>query len=173
MNAMQKSLQDAVFDWEQLRRGLSDAATLVVGGAQGTGRKTAEALLHLGCPVIIADMNAKRLAATEKELAALGKGKIASVVADVTDFDQCKAMAESAVKQLGKLNNMVYCAGAVRAQRPTLEIDSDEWDLIIDSNLKGAFLTCKAAIPHIAKSGGGSIVHISSRAGRTSSPFLG
>lgn len=173
MNAIRETLQDQVFDWDQLRRGLSDQVTLVVGGAQGTGRKTAEALLHLGCSVMIADMNGKRLEATEKELAALGKGKIASVVADVTDFEQCKVMAEAAMQKFGKLNNMVYCAGAVRAQRPTLEIDSEEWDLILDSNLKGAFLTCKAAIPHMIKSGGGAIVHISSRAGRTSSPFLG
>jgi NAD(P)-dependent dehydrogenase (short-subunit alcohol dehydrogenase family) len=172
-SAQSASLQDQVFDWEGLRHDLASRVTLVTGGAQGTGRKTAEALLTLGCPVMIADINAKRLAETEKELAALGKGRIAAVVADVTKADQCKAMAEAAVKHFGKLNNVVYCAGAVRAQRPTLEVDSDEWDLIIDSNLKGAFLTCQAAIPHIVEAGGGSIVHISSRAGRTSSPFLG
>jgi 3-oxoacyl-[acyl-carrier protein] reductase len=169
----EKPLQDQVFDWEGLRRGLANSVTLVTGGAQGTGRKTAEALLALGCSVAIVDINAKRLAETEKELAALGQGKIMSVVADITKFDQCKAMAAKVAEHYGKLNNIVYCAGAVRAQRPTLEIDSEEWDLIIDSNLKGAFLTCQAAIPHIITSGGGSIVHISSRAGRTSSPFLG
>jgi NAD(P)-dependent dehydrogenase (short-subunit alcohol dehydrogenase family) len=171
--AVQASLQNQVFDWDGLRRSLADTVTLVTGGAQGTGHKTAEALLTLGCSVMIADINGKRLAETEKELAALGKGKIASVVADVTSPAQCKTMAEATVKQFGKLNNIVYCAGAVRAQRPTLEVDSEEWDLIINSNLKGAFLTCQAAIPHIITSGGGSIVHISSRAGRTSSPFLG
>lgn len=168
-----KSLQDQVFDWDGLRRSLASTVTLVTGGAQGTGRKTAEALLALGCSVAIADINAKRLAETEKELAALGQGKIMSVVADITKLDQCKAMVAAVVKHYGKINNVVYCAGAVRAQRPTLEIDSDEWDLIINSNLKGAFLTCQAAIPDIIKAGGGSIVHISSRAGRTSSPFLG
>lgn len=173
MDGIQETLKDQVFDWDGLRGNLANSVTLVVGGAQGTGRKTAESLLHLGCSVVIADINAKRLEDTAKELAAIGKGKLGSVVADITNPEQCKTMAKSAVEQLGKLNNIVYCAGAVRAQRPTLEIDSEEWDLILDSNLKGAFLTCQAAIPHIIESGGGSIVHISSRAGRTSSPFLG
>jgi NAD(P)-dependent dehydrogenase (short-subunit alcohol dehydrogenase family) len=169
----EKSREDQVFDWEGLRKGLASSVTLVTGGAQGTGRKTAEALLALGCSVVIADINDKRLATTEQELARLGTGQVAAVVADVTKLDQCKAMAQTAVDRFGKLNNIVYCAGAVRAQRPTLEIDSEEWDLILDSNLKGAFLTCQGAIPHIIASGGGSIVHLSSRAGRTSSPFLG
>lgn len=167
------SLQDQVFDWDSLRLGLSEAVTLITGGAQGTGRKTAEALLALGGKVVIADINGERLKQTEQELAALGKGEVASVVADITDPAQCKSMVEAVVARFGKINNMVYCAGAVRAQRPTLEVDSDEWDLIIDSNLKGAFLTCQAAIPAMIKSGGGAIVHLSSRAGRTSSPFLG
>lgn len=61
----------------------------------------------------------------------------------------------------------------VRAQRPTLDVDADEWDLILDSNLKGAFLTFQAVLPHLQRAGGGAIVTISSLAGRTSSPFLG
>ena len=173
MSVTSQSLQNQVFDWDNVRHSIADAVTLVVGGAQGTGRKTAEALLTLGGNVVLADINEKRLTQTEKDLAALGKGSVTSVVADITKSDQCKAMAAAAVKRFGKLNNIVYCAGAVRAQRPSLEVDSDEWDLIVDSNLKGAFLTSQAAIPHIIASGGGSIVHISSRAGRTSSPFLG
>lgn len=173
MSTKQNSLQEQDFDWEKLRSGLANTVTLVTGGAQGTGKKTAQNLLKLGGSVMLADINGKRLGETERELVALGKGKVASVVADITKIDQCEAMAQATMKAFGKFNNIVYAAGAVRAQRPTLEVDSDEWDLIIDSNLKGAFLTCKASIPHIVKSGGGSIVHISSRAGRTSSPFLG
>jgi len=168
-----EATEEVVYDWDGIRQGIADAVTLVVGGAQGTGKKTAEALLQLGGSVVIADINEKRLPETEKELATIKTGKIASVVADVTSPESVKAMAEACVKQFGKLNNIVYCAGAVRAQRPTLEVESEEWDLIVDSNLKGAFLTAQAAIPHIIKSGGGAIVHISSRAGRTSSPFLG
>jgi len=169
----EKPLQDQVFDWDGLRQGLASSVTLITGGAQGTGRKTAEALLTLGCSVLIADINGKRLAETEQQLSGIGMGKVVSAVTDVTRLDQCKAAAQKAVEAFGKLNNIVYCAGAARAQRPTLEIDSEEWDLILNSNLKGAFFTCQAAIPHIVASGGGSIVHISSRAGRTSSPFLG
>ncbi len=162
-----------VFDWEQLRSGLVESVTLIPGGARGTGKKTAQALLQLGASVAIADINREGLDRTTTELSSIGEGKLLPVLADVTKPDQVRAMVESVVKRFGKLNNIVYCAGAVRAQRPTLEVDSEEWDLILDSNLKGAFLTCQAAMPHIIRAGGGSIVNISSRAARVSSVFLG
>jgi 3-oxoacyl-[acyl-carrier protein] reductase len=165
--------QAKVFDWDQLRRGLEESVTLVVGGARGTGKQAALALLQLGGSVAIGDINKERLDKTAAEFAAMGYKKIFAVVADVTQTDQAHAMVEKAVKHFGKLNNVVYAAGAYLAQRPTLEIDSKEWDLIVNSNLKGAFLTDQAAIPHMIKAGGGGIVHISSNAGRTTSTFLG
>lgn len=165
--------EDKVFDWEQLRSSLAESVTLVTGGARGTGRKTALALLQLGASVAIGDINKERLDRTAAELSSIGEGKLLPVVADVTQPEQVRAMVESVIRRFGKLNNVVYSAGAVRAQRPTLEIESEEWDLILDSNLKGAFLTCQAALPHIIRAGGGSIVNISSRAARVSSVFLG
>jgi 3-oxoacyl-[acyl-carrier protein] reductase len=162
-----------VFDWEQLHKNFSDRAALVVGGARGTGKQAALGLLQLGGAVAIGDLNRERLAQTVAEFSEAGFDKVLPVVADITKPDQVVVMVDSVVKRFGAVNSLVYCAGAYRAQRPTLEIDSDEWDLIVDSNLKGAFLTAKAAIPHMIAAGGGAIVNISSTAGRTTSPFLG
>jgi 3-oxoacyl-[acyl-carrier protein] reductase len=163
----------SVYDWDRLRHKMTQSVTLIMGGAQGTGKLAAQQLLELGCPVAIADLNAKRLAATAKQFASYGEDRLFTMPADATNPAQVKALIEAIVAKFGKLNNVVYCAGAVRAQRPTLEIDGDEWDLIVNSNLKGAFLTEKAAIPEIIRAGGGSIVNMSSRAGRLSSLFLG
>lgn len=165
--------ENVVFDWGKVGGGLADSVTLVIGGARGTGRTTALALLQLGGSVAIADINAARLERTVGELRGEGFDKLLPIVADVTKADQAARMVEDTVAHFGRLDNMVYCAGAYRAQRPTLEIDSDEWDLIVDSNLKGAFLAGKAAIPHMIAAGKGGIVHISSNAGRTVSTFLG
>ncbi len=165
--------EDKVFDWEQLGRSLTGRVTLIVGGARGVGKKTAENLLKLGAPVAIADINKEGLDHTVAQLAPADAAQLLPIVADVTRPDQVRAMVDAVVRRFGRLNNIVYCAGAVRAQRPTLEVESEEWDLIMDSNLKGAFLTDQAAIPHIIKAGGGSIVHMSSRAARVSSMFLG
>jgi NAD(P)-dependent dehydrogenase (short-subunit alcohol dehydrogenase family) len=165
---------DEFYDWDRIRGNMAKAVTLVVGGAQGTGKYAAHQLLQLGCSVAIADINAKRLEATAKEfVAAFGNDKVLAIPTDATKTDQVQALIDGIVKKFDRLNNIVYCAGAVRHQRPSLEVDSDEWDLIVDSNLKGAFLVEKAAIPVIIRSGGGSIVNMSSRAGRLSSLFLG
>lgn len=121
----------------------------------------------------IADINKERLDRTIGEFRNEGFTKLVPILADVTKADQAKRMVEETVERFGRLDNLVYSAGAYRAQRPTLDIDSDEWDLIVDSNLKGAFLCEKAAIPHMIKAGKGNIVNISSNAGRTVSTFLG
>lgn len=165
--------EDKVFDWGKVGQGLGDSVTLVIGGARGTGRTAALALLQLGGSVAIADINRERLERTADEFRAQGFAELLPVVADVTKADQATSMVEETVSRFGRIDNMVYCAGAYRAQRPTLDIDSDEWDLIVDSNLKGAFLSGKAAIPHMIRAGKGGIVHISSNAGRTVSTFLG
>ncbi|HXV92130.1 MAG TPA: SDR family NAD(P)-dependent oxidoreductase, partial [Pseudonocardia sp.] len=142
------------------------------GGARGTGRAAARTLLGMGARVAIADLDAAQVADAEQELRGHGD-RLVTVVGDCTRRDDAMRMAATTADRLGSLHHLVYCAGAYRAQRPTLDVEAEEWDLILDSNLKGAFLTAQAAIPHMERAGGGAIVNISSLAGRTSSPFLG
>lgn len=160
------------FDWKVVGDALSDSVTLVVGGARGTGKTIADNLLRLGARVAISDVNPERVQAVEAEFAEYGN-RFTAAAGDATVAEDARRVAAAAAESFGALHNVVYSAGAYRAQRPTLDIESDEWDLIVDSNLKGAFISYQAAIPHIITSGGGSLVSISSLAGRTSSPFLG
>jgi NAD(P)-dependent dehydrogenase (short-subunit alcohol dehydrogenase family) len=170
--AMNSTLSDT-FDWTAVGEDMARSVTLIAGGARGTGRTAALNLLRLGSRVAIVDLDPGRVSAVQQEFAEFGDTQLLAMVADCTVRDDIRAAAERTVEQFGSLTKLVYCAGAYRAQRPTLDIDADEWDLILDSNLKGAFLTVQAVLPHMQRAGSGAIVNISSLAGRTSSPFLG
>jgi 3-oxoacyl-[acyl-carrier protein] reductase len=160
------------FTWDQIATSLDRSVTVVAGGARGTGRAVAEQLLSLGARVVITDIDAHRVSAATDELAERAE-RLLGLVGDCTNIADMRRLASATLARFGEIHNVVYCAGAYRAQRPTLDVDTDEWDLIVDSNLKGAFVTYQAFLPAIAAAGGGSLVSISSLAGRTSSPFLG
>jgi 3-oxoacyl-[acyl-carrier protein] reductase len=163
----------ALFDWQQLEKQFADSVTVIAGGARGTGRTVAAQLLALGGKVVVTDIHPGRVQEVGEEFADHGPDQFLGLVGDCTSATDMKQLAHKVVDHFGRVHHVVYSAGAYRAQRPTLEVEDDEWDLILDSNLKGAFLTYQAFIPHIAAAGGGSLVSISSLAGRTSSPFLG
>jgi 3-oxoacyl-[acyl-carrier protein] reductase len=164
---------EKAFDWAEVGAGLAESVTIVAGGARGTGRTAAYNLLGLGARVAIIDLHQDRVRETTEELQSFGDDRVVGLVADCTVANDIRRAVGEAANAFGSVNHLVYCAGAYRAQRPTLEVEPEEWDLIVDSNLKGAFLTYQAVIPHIVTAGGGSLVSISSLAGRTSSPFLG
>ncbi|WP_063740072.1 SDR family NAD(P)-dependent oxidoreductase [Amycolatopsis jejuensis] len=161
------------FDWAAAGESLAESVTLIAGGARGTGRTAALSLLQLGARVAIVDLDPGRIATVAEDFAEYGTDRVFTAVADCTVREDVQAAAAATAEHFGKLTHCVYSAGAYRAQRPTLDIGADEWDLIVDSNLKGAFLTYQAVIPHLQRAGGGALVSISSLAGRTSSPFLG
>jgi 3-oxoacyl-[acyl-carrier protein] reductase len=161
------------FDWPAVGDSLAGTVTLVAGGARGTGKLAALNLLRLGARVAIVDLDRERVAEVEREFAGFGADRLLATAGDCTRREDVQRVAARTADHFGSLTGLVYCAGAYRAQRPTLDVDVDEWDLILDSNLKGAFLTFQAVLPHLQRAGGGALVTISSLAGRTSSPFLG
>ncbi|MGD9526189.1 MAG: SDR family NAD(P)-dependent oxidoreductase [Pseudonocardia sp.] len=169
---MQIHLQDT-YDWAAVGESLSGTVTLVTGGARGTGRLAALNLLRLGGRVAVVDVAAERVTEVAREFDEVFPDRSLGLVGDCTDRADMQRVAAETAARFGSLTRLVHCAGAYRAQRPTLDVDPDEWDLIVDSNLKGAFLAYQAVIPHMQRAGGGAIVALSSLAGRTSSPFLG
>lgn len=169
---MQIDLQNT-YDWHSVGGRLSETVTLVTGGARGTGRLAALNLLRLGARVAVVDIVDERVNEVTGEFAEFADDRVLGLVGDCTVPEDMRRVADETAAHFGSLTRLVYCAGAYRAQRPTLDVDPDEWDLILDSNLKGAFLAYQAVVPHMQRAGGGAIVAISSLAGRTSSPFLG
>lgn len=132
---------------------------MITGGASGIGRATALLLARHGARVFVGDYDL--LAANETAFAAAG---IVQMTCDVRREDQIEALINRAVGDRGRLDILVNSAGVGLVKQIT-EVTEAEWDACLDTNLKGAFLSCKHAIRLMSRGTGGSIVNIASNAG--------
>jgi NAD(P)-dependent dehydrogenase (short-subunit alcohol dehydrogenase family) len=140
---------------------------MVTGAGSGIGRATAELFALEGASVAVVDVSLPRASAVVSAIETLGGAAIA-VEADISlDHDVNRAVQETAAG-LGALDVVVNCAGLY--SESTIEmLQEEEWDRLIDCMLKGTFLVCKYAVPHITSAGGGSIVNVGSTASFTAS----
>lgn len=139
---------------------LTDRVAIVTGAAQGIGRGIAVAMAQAGADVVVADVNEDGARDAARELEQMGSRALA-LAADVTDGAHVDNLMEQTVSHFGRLDVLVNNAGVVILK--AIEETSDaEWDRVLDTNLKGTFLCCRSALPHLERDGGGSIVNISS-----------
>jgi NAD(P)-dependent dehydrogenase (short-subunit alcohol dehydrogenase family) len=139
---------------------------IVTGGASGIGLATCEALAARDDRIVLADRHADRARAEASRLAESGAVVEASEV-DVTDPGAVESLVAD-VDEGGDLAGLVNSAGVV--QLGTIaDVSIEDWDRVVDVNLKGTFLTCRAVIPRLEARGGGAIVNLASIAGRTKS----
>ena len=143
---------------------LQDKVALITGGASGIGRAAALRFAREGAKVMIADRNSALSAQTLAELHQITP-HAASVSVDVSKTDQVQQMVDETASRFGALDILVNAAGVLLLSPPLAEIDERDWDLMMNTNLRGLFLCCKAAIPVMEQNGGGAIVNISSMAG--------
>lgn len=142
---------------------LRGKVALVTGAGRGIGRGIAECMAKEGARVVIADINGQTASTTAAEMTAAGYQVIA-VTADVTKADQVRAMVDKAYAVYGTLDVAVNNAGILRA-KPLVDTPDDEWDLVMEANVKSVFLCCKEQAPRMVKSGGGAIINVASTAG--------
>ena len=134
---------------------LKGRRALVTGAAAGLGKAYAIALAQAGADVAICDIN-ESVASVGEEIAALGV-KSWTQVADVAKPKDVKAFVDGAAQKLGGLDIVVSNAGVVRVTNPAVDdFDKalDDFEFMMDVNLRGVYLTGRAAIPHLVKSGG-------------------
>lgn len=138
-----------------------DGKTVVVtGGALGIGRAVCELLAERGAAVSILDRDEE--AAREVCVGIESTGGKAMVHAlDVSDFDEVLTAVEATHAAFGSINSLVVSAG-IQRYGTAVTTDDEQWDEVLDVNLKGAWNAAKAAIPFIQQAGGGSIVNVSS-----------
>ena len=150
---------------------MTGEAALVTGAGRGMGKAVALALARAGVSVAVNDVDADSAISAAEEVKALGVPTVA-VPGDVTQSAHVSAMMEKTVAERGKLSILINNAGILRPTR-ILDITEEEWDLVMDVTVKGAFLVTTAALPHMIKNGWGKIVHFSSSAGKSVSTLGG
>jgi len=145
------------------------AVAVVTGAGRGIGARIAEDLIAEQATVYVADLDRER---SECVAAKLGKTALRAEF-DVRDREAVFAFFARVKEESGGADFLVNCAGGYVPLVPSLRIAEDEYDLVMDSNLKGTFLCCQAAITQMIEKRRGAIVNFSSLAGRQTSPALG
>jgi NAD(P)-dependent dehydrogenase (short-subunit alcohol dehydrogenase family) len=148
---------------------LAGRCAIVTGAAQGLGLATAGAFVEAGARVLLADLQADRARGAARRLGG-DDGRCLGIGVDVTRADEVEAMTRAAVDAFGRVDILVNNAGGSGTVGVAeLEETSEElWDRIVDTNLKGAFLCCRAVVPHMKARRYGRIVNFSSGAVRGS-----
>jgi len=151
--------------------GLAGKSAVVTGAAGGLGFAFADGLTRAGARVAIADINAGAARKAAETLAAQGGAAIAASV-DVSDEASVEAMVSQVVAAYGGIDILVNNAGiyAGLKRKPFFEITTEEWDRVMNVNLKGAFLCAKAVYP-LMKGRGGKIINVASATVFSGSPL--
>jgi NAD(P)-dependent dehydrogenase (short-subunit alcohol dehydrogenase family) len=144
----------------------SGQVVVITGGARGIGRGAAEAFAAARGRVWVVDIDEAEGAAVARGIRDRG-GQGTFVACDVTDGARVRPAFARIVGEAGRLDVLVNCAGGFWKQLSVEETPEEEWDRIVDLNLKTAFLCTKAAIPTFKRQGSGRIINIGSVAGVT------
>src|SRR3989475_12430977 len=145
---------------------------IVTGAGRAIPRQVALDFAREGDRVVVVDMVADRAKRTVAEIETAG-GTALAVACDVRDEAAVRSMVEQTVRAFGRVDVLVNAAGGYTLGRVTHELSAEDWDMVVDSNLKGIFLCCKHVIPHMLAAGAGRIINFSSNSGRTSNRALG
>ena len=150
---------------------LAGRVAIVTGGSRGIGLATAMALREEGADVLVCGRSKAALDRAGTNIVHTpGPGRVATVVADIRRHAEAERLVTAAVDELGGVDILVNNAGIGRFG-PFLELGIDAWIETIETNLSGVFYCCRAAIPVMKRRGRGSIVNVSSLAGKH--PFAG
>jgi NAD(P)-dependent dehydrogenase (short-subunit alcohol dehydrogenase family) len=139
---------------------LDGKVAVITGAAQGIGRGIAKRFAGEGARVVVADVQAEQGQATAAELAATG-AQVVFTQTDVTDAGQIKAMIELAVERFGQVDVVVN--NAYWTKRGTaVELELEDWNKAMAAMVTSHYLAAKYAVPHMERTGGGSLISISS-----------
>ena len=147
---------------------LSGRVALVTGASKGLGKAIALALAGAGADVALYARNRKDLEAVKASVEALDR-RAEIFCADVLDKHLIDESVKAALEAFGHIDILVNNAG-VNVRKPVLELSSDEWDLVLNTNLKGYFLMAKAIVPHMLSQGYGKVINMASILGTVALP---
>lgn len=143
---------------------LKDRVAIVTGGAKGMGRSTSLKFAEEGCAVVVADIDIESAQNVAEEIAAMG-GKAIATRTDVTNKAEIREMVEKTIREFGKIDILINTAGGVpgtEGRGDSETILEDEWDRIVNLNLKGTLNVTLGVLPHMKERKFGKIVNFSS-----------
>ena len=142
---------------------LKGQVAIVTGGARGIGKAISQSLAQAGAHLVISDVNLNEAQQTAGELA-VGDVKCLAVEVNVTDGKAVAEMADRVVKEFGRIDILINNAGITR-DGLLVRMKEEDWDLVLNVNLKGAFHCTKSVLPVMTKNRRGRIVSIASVVG--------
>jgi NAD(P)-dependent dehydrogenase (short-subunit alcohol dehydrogenase family) len=139
---------------------LSGKVALVTGASRGLGQCFGRALARAGADLVITSRDAASLSPFKAEIEGLGR-KAFAVALDVRSYDSIQAMTHKAIEHCGKIDVLVNNAGC-NVRKPALEITWEDWNLVLDTNLRGTFFVAQAVARHMIPKKYGRIINIGS-----------
>ena len=147
---------------------LKDKIAIVTGGNMGIGRAIADCFAAEGATVIITARTQSLIDQSVEEIRAAG-GKAFGIRCDISQVEQIREMVDKVVADHGRIDILVNNAGVTR-YRPFATMTPEDWDIVLNVDLKGVFFCCQAAAPYMRQQKYGRIINISSAAGTGSTP---
>jgi 3-oxoacyl-[acyl-carrier protein] reductase len=146
--------------------GLRNKVALVTGSRRGIGRAIAMALADAGADVIVCDivLDDGKLNEAVEAIRALGRRSAAFKV-DISDKAQVESMVEQSARMVGRIDILVNCAGVWIPGETLLDCSDEDWDRVIDTNLRGTYFCCRSVGRIMVKQREGNIVNLSSQVG--------
>ena len=145
--------------------GIEGKAAVITGAASGLGRETARYLVRDGAKVLLSDVNQENLDALAQELTTAG-GTVETTTTDVRDYGECERLAATAKDKFGGVDLLLASAGVGGAHQFFVDSTPDDWELMLQVNVRGILNTNRCIAPLMVERKSGSIVNIASEAGK-------
>ena len=143
---------------------LSGKAAIITGGSKGLGYAMAAGLASAGAQVMLVNRNVEEGAQAASELSAAYETTVVSFSADITQQAQTEAMAQAALDAFGRIDILINSAG-INIRGAIDEVSSDDFAKVMDVNVTGTWLCCRAVTPHMKQQERGSIINLASTLG--------
>jgi len=154
------TVSNPVEPWSQTLFDLSGRVAIVTGASRGLGQTFARALARAGADLVVTSRTLASLDACQREIEALGRRAV-PLELDVRDEHSIRRMADGAIQAFGRIDILVNNAGC-NVRKPAADVTWDDWNLVLDTNLRGAFFVAQAIARHMLPRRSGRIVNIGS-----------